>query len=319
MRQNFVFKKTNQLTQSDKNEIIELFISVFEKSFNQERFDQKYLYTPLDYSYHGLMKVDNRIVGAYNIIPYRYKYFSKEVLFGLSVDTMISQDNRIGPYNLCKMADIVYQALLKDDIRFVFGFPNDSAYEFTKRILHWKDIGELDFHILPLNIGAVIPRFSFMNCLSQAFVVGFIYLPFFRHTNDPNNNIEKICDEKFESHRYDDRYTMIRLGDNTKIVYRINTEKDGTRALYIVDVLPLTFSVFKKAVRELYRRHSRSIDVILYVGKPCFSPRPLLRVPKSMRPQRVRMCGKVLATGIVDHRVFQINNWNLNLSNFDVR
>jgi len=319
MRQDFIFKSTRQLTQSDKSQIVELFERVFEKSFSQDLFDRKYLCTPLGYSYHGLMKVDNMIVGTYNIIPYRYRYFGKEVLFGLSVDAMIDKENRGGPYSLCKMATIVYEAMLRDDVGFVFGFPNDMSYEFTKRLLHWKDIGELDFYILLLNIGSVMPRLRFMNCLSRAFAAGFVNLPRFRHTAEPKYNIEKVCDKHFKAHRYDDRYVMTEVGGGGTIAYRIYTEEHGIRVLYIIDVFPLIFPFFEEAVRELHRRHSKSIDVIMYVGTLPFAPRLLLRVPESKRPQRVRMCGRLLAPGVVDHRVFQIKNWNVNISNFDVR
>jgi len=319
MRQDFIFKSTRQLRQSEKSQILELFVRIFGKSFSHALFDRKYLYTPLGYSYHGLMKVDNLIVGTYNIIPYRYRYFGKEALFGLSVDVMIDRDARCGPYSLCKMAAIVYQAMLRDDVRFVFGFPNDMAYEYTKRILHWKDIGELDFYILPLNIGSVMPRLRFMNCLSRAFAAGFINMPRFRQTAEPKYNIEKVCDKHFEAHRYDDRYVMIEVGGGGRIAYRIYTEEHGIRVLYIIDVFPLTSPFFEEAVRELYRRHSKSIDVILYVGTLPFAPRLLLCVPESKRPQRVHMCGRLLAPGVADHRVFQIQNWNVNISNFDVR
>ena len=76
---------------------------------------------------------------------------------------------------------------------------------------------------------------------------------------------------------------------------------------------------FIEAVRKAYRQSARSADIVLYVGKLPFVPQFLFRLPTSKRPRRVRMCGRVLLPNTVDDRVFEIANWNINLSNFDVR
>jgi hypothetical protein len=60
-------------------------------------------------------------------------------------------------------------------------------------------------------------------------------------------------------------------------------------------------------------------DVLLYVGRLPFRPARMIRVPPSRRPQRVRMTGKILIPDLIDERVFALENWNVNLSNFDVR
>jgi hypothetical protein len=60
-------------------------------------------------------------------------------------------------------------------------------------------------------------------------------------------------------------------------------------------------------------------DVLLYVGRLPFRPGGCLRVPSRWEPRQIRLCGKVLRPEIVDERVFNIVNWNVNLSNFDVR
>ena len=319
MGQDFVFKRTCQLSEDDKSQIVELFFRVFGRRMSHEDFNRKYLRTPLGYSYHGLMIVDGVVTGAYNVIPYRYSYFGEEIVFGLSVDTMVAKEYRGGPFNVGRMAALVYEAAQKDGIPFVFGFPNDEAYEFTRKVLKWRDIGELDFYILPRNIGAVIPKLHFANRLSRAFAAGLVHLPTFRDSVETGYNIEKVCDGDFEAHRYDGQYDVIETRQGGKCVYRICTEEHGIRTLHVVDVYPLKYALFEEAIRELYSRHAKSIDVMLYVGRLAFAPRRLIRVPRSRRPQRVRMCGKLLTSGSVDERVFRIENWNVNISNFDVR
>jgi hypothetical protein len=89
--------------------------------------------------------------------------------------------------------------------------------------------------------------------------------------------------------------------------------------LYLIDVLPLTKARVDEAVRRVYEVAASCADIILYVGRLPFRPRGLVRVPPSRRPRNIRMCGRVLDAAGIDDRVFQIDNWNVNISNIDVR
>ncbi len=319
MNRRFACKKTSQLSEGERDNLRSLFLDVFGKNLTEEHFGRKYLHTPLGYSYHGLMIVGGEIIGAYNIIPYEYGYFDKRVLFGLSVDTMITSRCRGGPFSLCEMAGTVYDAMRKDNLGFVFGFPNEMAYEYTRRLLKWDDIGELDFYVLPRRMSAISPKLASVDWLGRLVVVGYLYLPRWGASVESTCPIEKINNTTFDTHRYDDRYSTFTVSGGGRCTYRLYTEEQGIRVLYIIDVNPLRRDVVEESVRALYRRHARAMDMILYVGGRSFVPRPLIRVPESRRPCRVRMCGKILLPGIVDDRVFHLDNWSVNLSNFDVR
>lgn len=319
MGRDFVFRTTDRLSQADKDQICRLFFKVYGKNIAREDFDRKYLCTPFGYSYHGLMLVDGRILGTYNTVPYRYRYFGRETIFGLSVDLMVDQEHRGGPFNVRSMADLVCRAMQNDGINFVFGFPNETAYPCVKKLLGWRDIGELDFYILAHKIGAMVPRLRSMNCLWRLLTAGLVRWPRLSDPGVPTYNIQKVCDAGFEAHRYDGQHYRLEVGKGGKCMYRVCTEDDGIRALYILDVDPLAKTFFREAVEELYGRYSTSTDLMLYVGRLPFTPRPLLRVPVSMKPRRVYMCGKLLAPGALDDGVFHIENWNVNISNFDVR
>lgn len=319
MYRRFAFKKTCDLSRGERDDLRALFSDVFGKSLTDEHFDRKYLRTPLGYSYHGLMTAEGTIVGAYNVIPCEYDYFGRRVLFGLSVDTMIAGDCRGGPFSLCEMATLVYDAMRRDNLGFVFGFPNEMAYGYTKRLLKWNDIGELDFYILPRRISAVVPRLAPIDWLGRLAVAGWLCLPRRGGPAEMSWSIEKIQGDGFAMHRYNGCYGSIEVADGGRCVYRLCTEERGVRVLYLIDIYPLRADVYGQAVLQLHTRYAKAIDVMLYVGKLPFSPRPLIRVPESRRPCRVRMCGKILTAGTVDDRVFRMENWSVNLSNFDVR
>ena len=315
----FVFKRTDQLSAREQAQFTELFGRVFGQELSREQFERKYLCTPLGHSHHGLMVVEDRIVGAYNLVPYLYECFGTRRLFGLSVDAMVDEEHRSGPFNLLKLARLVYREAVREDVVFAFGFPNDQAYEFTKKVLRWKTLGELDFYALPIRIGALRDSLRWINPLSRLCAAGWVHLPRPLKAGSAGVRIEKVCDAAFRRHRYDERHSVVRLKHGGECTYRIYEEEGGARALYLIDVTPLTADRFAEAVRVLHGIAASSADVMLYVGRLPFRPKGLLRVPPARWPRHIRMCGKVLDPERVDDRILQIENWNVNISNFDVR
>jgi len=315
----FVFKKTTGLSEDEREQIRSLFLRVFEKEIPPELFERRFLYSCKGYSYHGLMLHEKAIVGSFTAIPYRYKYFGKELVFGLSVDTMIAPEHRGGKSNLVKMAGLVYQGLVDDGIPFIYGFPNELYYNHEKRIHNTKDIGKLDYYILPVNIGAVISKAKLLNPLSRLCAKAVMGLPGVRRAAGCGYYIEKVDNGQFRKHRYDDTYSFIDLGGGAECVYKIYEEQKQVSTVYIIDVMPLTPVCFDEAVRRVYRLTSGDIDLIIYVGKLPFRPRRLIKIPGAMEPQKIRMTGKILMPEVVDESVFEIENWNVNISNFDVR
>ena len=313
-----VFKKTSELTESEKMQIGELFHCVFKVEMLAEVFRQRFINSCLGYSYHGLLLHGDSIVGSFSAIPYRYKYFGKEMTFALSVDTMIAKEHREKPSRLPEMAQIVYQALVEDGISLIYGFPNELYHNHEKRLMGTKDIGRLYYYILPINIGSIFSKVKCCNFLSRIFAKAVLFLGRMPAQGDFKYNIEKINDDIFDRHRYNKNYSFLDIEGGGRCVYRIHDEK-GVKTLHILDVSPLSPDFFQKAVQNVYQIASKEIDAILYVGTLPFYPRGLIKVPRFMEPQRIMMTGKVLMSEVVDDSVFVIDNWNVNVSNFDVR
>ena len=78
----FEVKKTTELTDAEVEEINELFNLTFEKNIEKSRttseFKQKFLNNFLKFSFHGLMKFQNKIIGSYHVIPYEFSFFTKK-------------------------------------------------------------------------------------------------------------------------------------------------------------------------------------------------------------------------------------------------
>lgn len=313
-----IFKRSIDLSTSEKTQICVLFEEVFEKPMTLESFEQKFEKNQSGFSYHGLMIDEERIVGCYSVIPYTYNYFGKEVVFGLSVDTMIAEAYRGSPFNLKKMANLVYDGLKADGIPFVFGFPNDNVYLVRKKILKWQDIGQLDFYILPINIGAIKSKLAPLNVLSRMFAGAVNIFEGSKTANDSNYNIEKVNNKAFRDGRYDDSYLVNIIDKDSYFAYKIYDE-EGVKTAYIIDVYPLCKFGLENAVKELYSKEKNNVDLIIYVGHLNFKVKNMFKVPEKLRPKNVYMSGKILDDTMVDERIFDLANWNVNLSNYDVR
>lgn len=314
----FCLKRSVDLAESEKIQICDLFERVFEKPMTLESFEQKFEKNQSGFSYHGLMVDEEKIVGCYSAIPYKYNYFGKKTVFGLSVDTMIAEACRGNPFNLKKMANLVYDGLKADGIPFVFGFPNDNVYLVRKKILKWQDIGRLDFYILPISIGAIKSKLAPLNVLSRIFAEMINTLAGPKTANDNNYNIEKINNKTYRDGRYDASYSVKILDKDSYFVYKIYDE-EGVKTAFMLDVYPLCKSNLEKAVKELHNKEKNNIDLIMYIGHLDFRVKNLFRVPEKYQPKSIYMSGKILIDSMIDERVFDIKNWNVNLSNYDVR
>lgn len=320
MKPRFTSKRTDQLEEYEKTQFLQLFSLVFSKSMTVSQFERKYLCTPSGYSYHGLMWANHTLVGAYNTIPYHYSCFGESVTFCLSVDTMVDQRyRRLHPLALLKMANSVVDLMRQDGMCFVFGSPNDNAYTYTTKVLKWHSMGELDFYVLPRNLGAVIPKLRWLNFLSRACAGALVRLPSRKSHTEPKYPVEKKRDSLFAEHRYDSSYGFVDLDCGSECTYKIYNENFGVRALYLIDVHPLTPATFDNAIERVYAKCAHAFDIMLYVGKLPFVPTRMIRVPESKRPRRIQMCGRILDPQVVDERILQIENWNINISNLDVR
>jgi|GEM_PF-717618 hypothetical protein len=313
-----IFKTSDQLNESEQEQMRDLFLRIFNKKMTKDAFERKFFYTPRGYSYHSLMLHGDVIVGAYSAVPGRYKFFGKEQIFSLCVDTMIDSKYRGGGH-FVKMANLVHQGLISDGIPFIFGFPNEHFYPAQKRLLKYEDIGELDYYVLPVNIGSVVQKLKPFSGLSRGFCRFAARLCRIPSNSNAKYEIAKVIDKQFERHRYDRSYSRIGLADGAECIYKIYEEEGRIRTLYIIDVVPLTAGSLARAVKQTCRTAVNDVDIIIYVGKLPSRPSGLWKVPDSKKPRRIRMTGKILIPDAIDGSIFNINNWRVNISDFDVR
>ena len=311
----FLVKKTSEMSQKEKESLVALFNKVFSKKRSMDEFVNLFEKNDLGYSYFSIIKnEDGDIVASYAVLPFKYNYFGKEIIFGQSVDTMVREDYRGNPFNLKKMANEVYQALIKEKIPFVFGFPNEEIYMIRKKILKWRDIGKLDIYLTPLSYNKLllIPLVKLFNILVNFnnFILDIVFPKKIK-----NYQVKKNTFSGDELYRKSNNFFIIRLENNCS-VHCLRYFYKGYKIILIVDLSHLTKQNLKESLFRISKEEKYS-NIIAYIGNLDFRPYSMFKIPKLLNVNNMNLCGKVLIPNMIDESIFDVANWKINLSNTD--
>lgn len=314
----FIFKKTNDLSANEINQLLFLHNDTMDKKRNIEEFKQKYLYNFLGFSFHGLMINNNKIVGCYTVIPQKFTFFSKKMIFGQWCENLIDKKFRGSFTNFKKLGNIVNSKLVDYDICFVYGLPNRSLYVVSKRLLKMKDIGKLNYYVYPNNLNKFLVKYYPFNIII-CFLLKILSKIRKRNYKIINYNIFKEYNKKFHFSRYgsSDFYKVLDIND-IKIIYKIerNQNHNNAKIIWIMDVLPLSSINIENSVNKLKNIYT-DIDLIVYVGVLKTIPINLFKVPDKFFKEQSIFSGKILDSQKIGDIIFDLSNWNVNSSNFD--
>lgn len=312
-------KRTNEIDDAEILQIYDLFYLIFGKKRDIETFRSEYSNTPLGYSFHSLLYDDSdAIVGFHSCMPFYYIDGNRRFLAALGIDSMVKQEYR-DYFNFRDMITVCQERLRKEGCILRIGFPNDNSYPILKKGLKHRDIGKLTTYCMIRNLGAVSSKLSFLNIFSRSFSLMQYLFSYF-----------SICNKiyTFQYHKERETFDTVRYnwfgGDYRKIdeesfrfVYKIEMY-NNVRTAFLLDVFPLSKKNFEAAVRYIYRKEISSIDMILYVGKLPFVPISLLTVLHKFEPKHFNFTCKPLVEGYFDNSIYDIRNWDVNLSNYDL-
>jgi hypothetical protein len=315
----FIVKKTIDLTDSEQKGIVSLFNTIFEKDRSLEQFHNQFLNNPLGYSFHSMILDDRQIVGCDSYIPSYYTVNGKRVLFANAVDTMVSKPYR-DFVTLHDMVVAVHGHMKKEGVVCVYGFPNGNAYPVFHRAKLMKDIGSLSTYCLLYRIGGIKPQLKVLNWLSILYVNISVFLMFLL----AGKKIYHFMIEKEAATYNATRYKRLDGNYNTanykgsKFAYKF-MEYEGIRSAFLIDVFEKSPRNFNKAVQYIIKHHHNEFDILLYVGHLPFKRHGLIQVPQRLVPKNFHFTGEILHKDEIDQDVFfNINNWDVNLSNYDL-
>lgn len=315
-----VYKKTLDLSKSEVQQICRLFSEIFighHKSVTH--FVSEFTNNEFGYSYHGMLINDNdQIVGSQAYIPFVYLVDGEKTRVVLSVDTMILASYR-DMRNIFNLWLNGHKELKKDNFKFIFGFPNENAYTLRTKGLKDIDVGNLPTYILPYKISSFLPRFKIFNSLFKLFSNILILISNLSFSEETNKFRVVRNRENFDKFRYkwfDSNYTVYE-NSNFKIIYKIKMH-NGVNTVFIMDVFPLCKKYFDEGIRYIFNKEKNKFDILLYVGDLHFNPLSMIKVPSYFEQKKFHFTITLLDREYNPAPLLTINNWDINLSSFDL-
>ena len=319
---NFNFKKTKDLSTEEKSQINELYNVTFKNFINKKRSIEEFLFkyesNILGFSYHGMIKINDNVIGSYNVIPGEFLYFTEKKYFGQSVDTAISNKFKGNIYNLRKLSQGVYNMMIKDNINFVYGLPNRSFYKVKKKILNWNDIGALNYYVYPVSFENFLWKLKILN-YPILFFCKLYNLFNFKYKKKNSFQIEKIGGNNFNKSRYDTSYSILKDEKYIIVYKKVNKEKyNNAQFIYVIDIFPFSNNLLENAVKKISVKE-KNVDLIIYLDIADLKINNMIKVPNFFFKVKANVSGKIINKESVSENIFNKHNWQLNLSSFDVK
>lgn len=314
----FIVKKTNELSQNELAQLSSLFEVVFGKKRTVEMLLNQYVYNVLGYSYHSMIIDNNRIVALNTYVPAYYLVKGERRLFANSVDSMVEKPYR-DFFNFKDMVCNAYKYMSVEGVSFVYGYPNNNSYPVLTKSKLMRPIGKMYIYCLPYRIGGIKPQLKCLNRVSIFFCKGFLFLSSFVFSSKPLNFLihkEEISYNMTRYKRGEGLYTIVEEG-GVEFVYKIK-KYDGIKTAFLIDLSVKSSESFHIAIKHIIKNHDKEFDLILYPGYLSICNISLIRLPRKIEPKKFNLTGHALDKDLFDNTIWSIDNWDTNLSNYDL-
>ncbi len=316
----FVVKKTTELDTIEKASLLDCFIDVFEHERTLEELCNQYINTPMGYCIHSLCIDDGRVVAALTAFPSYYYVASVKYKAFITGDNMVRKEYRDGAVFLDVSLGL-FSYMKKDGYAFSFGFPNENAYAVNKRGRLAVEIGRLDTYILPYRIGGIKRGFGLFNPFSKMFCELWLLFSGLNLNEHKCIPIVHKDDNTYNLVRYkrmDGKYNYVNQ-EGLEFYYKIK-DHDGVRTAFLIDVVGKSEKTIHEAVKYILRNKKKEFDLLMYVGHlpDTIKNIGLIRVPRRYEPKHFYMMGKLYDKNIDANILLDINNWDVNLSDYDL-
>lgn len=314
-----VVKKSSELSENEFTQISDLFEKVFEKTRPVEILHRQYEQNPFGYAWLSMLVEDGCIVGLNTYVPSYYLYKGEKLVFANSIDSMVEKPYR-DFFNFNDMVNGAYKAMATNGVTFVYGYPNDNSYPVLTKAKLMKDIGKMNTYCLPLHIGGVKHSLRILNPISEAVCRLYAGACGLMTKSAPSTFLVKKEEESYNQTRYkrgDQEYCIHSFSDGLTVYYKIKNH-EGVRTAFLIDLSEKTPKAFNKAIRHIIRNHRKEFDLLLYPGWLNFSNTSMIRLPRKFEPKNFNFTGKILDKEKIGKEIWDIRNWDTNLSNYDL-
>lgn len=321
----FITIRSSQISSDLMSSFVNSFNTAFELSYSKDYFLQKYQGISKLGAFHSFMIEDGCVVGACNVLPYNYIFENKACSIGLLTDVFILAEYRKNITALLNMIKSIETELIENSISALVAVPNGNSYAYLTKVVGMSEISEIPYYGLPLDIGAVIKKRSYLDYLNNPISIGYrvMWLASFfqnRHKSKRSRIYQNTDEPNFVNHRYYSYHERITTKKNTIFTYRIE-DQDGINACYLIDYHDKYGNRNCAALHEVcsYLIRVPGIDIILFIGSISFPQTILLKIPAKYQPRSLKVVGKVLDERLESEIFFDASSWDFGLVNFDVR
>lgn len=309
-------KQTNELTELDIKQYCKCHEIVFERPSNTQSFLQFYKNTCLGFSYHALLYDNDVIVGGYSLIPFVYEVLGEKKLFAYASALMIEKEYRRDFANLFGLVKAMLNTA-KNNFSCIYIFPNDNADIVNKQLIKAKRIGELNTYILPYKLDAYKKSLRYLNPLTKLFSNLLLWGANLSDNKDIYEpqvimNRDDFINNRLHWSNYS-HYNDYNMSATWKVA-----KFEGIEAAFLIDIYPISKNNFKKAVRMMYEKEKQKVGIFLYVGLLPFKPCSMIKVPKKFEPKKFRFDVKIFDESLSQDIILNPNNWDINLSSYDL-
>ncbi len=279
------------------------------------------------YTLHALKLTDDgKLMGHNYFQPRPYILNGKKVICALSGGTFVFPEYR---KDIFIFKDL-FNALCKkaNELNWVaqIGVPNENSFEYCRKIIKEKYIGDLNYYILPVHCAKTLKRKNKLIDLLSSF-----YALSISNINAVISNFINSKEVIAPLHLNESiEYLNIRLSNpvyknihkgNIKATYRLYTE-DGIKTAYILHFSQNGIRTAKSLayIVKTILKHEK-IDAILYIGTMNMNQWLLTRVPQKYVPHKLPVCVSVFDKSnktLMDICTSMLNI-DYGLINFDVR
>ncbi|MGA2741726.1 MAG: GNAT family N-acetyltransferase [Bryobacteraceae bacterium] len=318
----FQVRTTSELIPAEISEHTRLFREVYGKPCSEDLFLRKFARNCLGGSVHSLMFHDGELAGAFSAIPVRYRFFGQTLWFANTADLMIAPRHRGSMARLHTLAEGLYRGLAREGVSFVFGCLRDEVFHIHRAVSGWRAAGKIHHYAAPFRLPWLGPATALLRAGARL-RNRFSSAP--HASGDTQFPIEKVNDTAFADYRYqvfptDYRNVSLPGGGAiyaTDLFYPVAGIPANMQLGLLIDVFPLTKINFDAAATAI-RKLEPQLGALAYQGHLPFQPRDMIPVPARFEKPRWTLGGRILLPAVADERVFDIANWNINLSNGDL-
>lgn len=310
-------KTTLELTQKELELIAQLFEEVFERKSSSKSLLTFYSLNVLGYSFHALIEDEGKIVGVNSYNPAYFYYKGEKKLFVNSLTTMVAKSHR-DFFSFYDMVTTAYDYLPTKGVSFVFGYPNHNSYPVLKKSKLMLPIGKMNIYCLPYRIGGIKPALSWMNMFSKIGTRLFVLMSSLWASSKIESRLIEKEVASFNETRYKRSNDYVIAEDKAcSFVYRIR-KQENIRTAFLIDVNPKSSINFNRAIRYIINKENQKFDLLMYVGNINVAGTGMIKIPEKYEPKKFNFMGKVLDEKGFDERIWDIENWDTNLSNYDL-